>query len=182
MAGDKQAGPGNSQERLAVAVIVFGFFVFLIGLFPGLIRLDLTPGIGLLQITVFLFGLSLMTLGGYLYVRARRPVPGPSRLPETIGVRLMGTGLVICFVTGYADILGIGSEQVGEPLVLGPVQAAGIVLGAHHLNGHDAPRHARTRHGATDMARAARQQEALLAVRQKVLNLRTGMFQWRFAV
>jgi hypothetical protein len=94
-----------------------------------LIRLDLTPGIGLLQITVFLFGISLMSLGGYLYVRTRRPQPGPHRLVEAIGVRLIGTGLVLCYASGYADILGIGTERLGEPLVLGPVQSAGIVLG-----------------------------------------------------
>ncbi len=70
-----------------------------------------------------------MTLGGYLFVRARRPQPGPHRLPEMVSVRLMGTGLVICYATGYADVLGIGTEHLGEPLLLGPVQGAGIALG-----------------------------------------------------
>ncbi len=126
--GAAQSTPSN-PERVAVAIFVFGFFVFIIGRYPGLIRLDLTPGIGLLKITVFLFGIVLMTLGGYLFVRARRPEPGPHGLGEMIGVRLMGTGLVICYASGYADVLGIGSEQLGEPLLLGPLQAAGIVLG-----------------------------------------------------
>src|SRR5579859_1699374 len=119
----------GSPDRLAVTLIVFGFFVFLIGLFPGLIRLDLTPGIGLLQITVFLFGIGWMTLGAYWYIAVTRHQTGPHRMGESIGVRLMGTGLVICFVTGYADVLGIGTERIGEPLVLGPVQATGIVVG-----------------------------------------------------
>jgi|SRR5579859_782577 len=82
----------GSRARLAVTVIVFGFFVFLIGLFPGLVRLDLTPGIGLLQITVFLLGISLMTLGAYSYISATRHPAGPHRLGESIGVRLMGSG------------------------------------------------------------------------------------------
>jgi LCP family protein required for cell wall assembly len=46
-----------------------------------------------------------------------------------------------------------------------------LPAGPHHLNGHDALRYARTRHGSTDMARARRQQEVILAVRQKVLSL-----------
>jgi hypothetical protein len=119
----------SSLDRVAVTVIVLGFFVFIIGLFPDLIRLDLTPGIGLLQITTFLFGISLMTLGAYGYVYATRHKSGPHPIGEVIGVRLMGTGLVICYTTGYADILGIGTERPGDALILGPLQAAGIVLG-----------------------------------------------------
>ena len=129
MAKNNHMRAGRSSERIAVAIIVFGFFVFIIGRFPGLIRLDLTPGIGLLKITVFLIGISLMTLGAYLYVLATRRQAGPHRLGEMIGVRLMGTGLVLCYASGYADILGIGTERLGDPLVLGPLQAVGIVLG-----------------------------------------------------
>jgi hypothetical protein len=122
-------GTPSSRARFAVALIVFGFFVFVIGRYPGLIRMNLTPGIGLLKITVFLFGISLMTLGAYLYISATRHPTGPRRLREAIGVRLMGTGLVISYACGYADILGIGTERPGEPLVLGPVQATGILVG-----------------------------------------------------
>ena len=50
MAGKKPAPSRNSLERISVAIIVFGFFIFIIGIFPDMIRLDLTPGIGLLQI------------------------------------------------------------------------------------------------------------------------------------
>ena len=46
-----------------------------------------------------------------------------------------------------------------------------LSAGAHHLNGHDALRYARTRHGSTDIDRARRQQEVVLAVRQRVLSL-----------
>ena len=49
--------------RFSVAVVVFGFTFFVIGVFPDLIRLGLTPGIGLLQIGAFLVGISIMTLG-----------------------------------------------------------------------------------------------------------------------
>jgi polyisoprenyl-teichoic acid--peptidoglycan teichoic acid transferase len=46
-----------------------------------------------------------------------------------------------------------------------------LSVGAHHLMGHDALRYARTRHGATDIERAQRQQEVVMAVRERVLNL-----------
>jgi hypothetical protein len=126
----RAAGRAHSpRERLAVALIVFGFFIFVIGVFPGLIRLDLTPGIGLLQITVFLLGLSVMTLGAYIYVAATRPEAGPHRLSESIGVRLMATGLVLCYAAGYADLLGIGTNEPGDEILLGQVQAIGVALG-----------------------------------------------------
>lgn len=43
--------------------------------------------------------------------------------------------------------------------------------GQHHLNGYEALRYARTRHGDSDFARAERQQQVLYAVRDRVLNL-----------
>ena len=46
-----------------------------------------------------------------------------------------------------------------------------LSAGPHHLNGHDALRYARTRHGSTDIVRAEHQQEVILAVRSKVLSL-----------
>ena len=122
--------PGHSRlARFGVAVIVAGFFVFLIGLFPEVIRLGLTPGIGLLQIGLFLLGISIMTLGAYIYAYATRHRSLPRRLREDIGVRLMATGLVVAVATGFADVLGIGSHFGAERPLLGPLQAIGIFLG-----------------------------------------------------
>jgi hypothetical protein len=115
--------------RFAVAVIVLGFVVFVLGIFPELIRLDITPGIGLLQIGLFMAGLSLMTLGGYIYAYATRHRALPRRLREDVGVRLMATGLVIAAATGFADVLGIGSHFGADRPLLGPLQALGICLG-----------------------------------------------------
>jgi hypothetical protein len=124
--------PDLSRSRLArfaVATIVFGFFVFILGLFPDLIRLGLTPGIGLLQVGLFLLGISIMTLGAYIYAYATRHRAMPRRLREDVGVRLMATGLVIAFATGFADKLGIGSHFGAERPLLGPLQALGIFMG-----------------------------------------------------
>lgn len=46
-----------------------------------------------------------------------------------------------------------------------------LSAGTQHLNGHDALRYARTRHDASDIARAERQQQVVLAVREKVMSL-----------
>jgi hypothetical protein len=121
---------GRSRlARLGVAIVVAGFFIFILGLFPELIRLGLTPGIGLLQISLFLVGIAIMTLGGYTYAYATRHRAMPRRLREDIGVRLMATGLVVAVATGFADVLGIGSHFGAERPLLGPLQAIGIFLG-----------------------------------------------------
>jgi LCP family protein required for cell wall assembly len=46
-----------------------------------------------------------------------------------------------------------------------------LAAGPHHLNGHDALRYARTRHGNSDIDRATRQQQVAMAVRERVLSL-----------
>jgi len=124
--------PNLSTSRLArfgVATVVFGFFLFAIGIFPDLIRLGLTPGIGLLQIGIFLFGTTIMTSGAYIYAYATRHRALPRRLREDVGLRLMATGQVVAFATGFADVLGIGSHYGAERPLLGLLQAAGIALG-----------------------------------------------------
>ena len=45
-----------------------------------------------------------------------------------------------------------------------------IVAGTHNLNGYNALRFARTRHGNNDMRRAERQQQVLYAIRDRILN------------
>jgi hypothetical protein len=115
--------------RFSVAVVVFGFTFFVIGVFPDLIRLGLTPGIGLLQIGAFLVGISIMTLGAYIYAYATRHRAMPRRLREDIGLRLMATGLVIAYATGFADVLGIGSHFGADRPLFGLWQAAGVAMG-----------------------------------------------------
>ena len=124
--------PNLNTSRLArfgVATVVFGFFVFLIGVYPDLIRLGLTPGIGLLQIGTFLFGITVMTFGAYIYAYATRHRALPRSLREDVGLRLMASGLVISYTTGFADVLGIGSNFGTERPLLGLFQAAGVALG-----------------------------------------------------
>jgi len=46
-----------------------------------------------------------------------------------------------------------------------------LAAGTHHLDGYDALRFARTRHGSSDIQRAERQQQVIFAIRDRVLNL-----------
>jgi hypothetical protein len=115
--------------RFGVGVVVLGFFIFVIGVFPDLIRLGITPGIGLLQIGALLVGITIMTLGAYIYAYATRHRAMPRRLREDIGLRLMATGVVISYATGFADVLGIGSHFGAERPLFGLWQAAGVALG-----------------------------------------------------
>lgn len=112
-----------------MGLIVFGFFVFVFGRFPGLLNLDLTPDIGIAQIAVFLFGITLMALGAYIYMYATRHRAQPRRLHEDVGLRLMATGVVVTYVTGFADVLGIGSHFGQERPLFGALQAWGVALG-----------------------------------------------------
>ena len=114
-----------------MAAIVLGFFIFVGGLFPQLINLDFTPGIGILQIFIALIGITFTTLGAYLYAYATRHRAAPRRLREEIGLRLMATGLVLAYTSGLADVLGIGSHPA-TPVTrphLGELQAGGVALG-----------------------------------------------------
>ncbi len=47
-----------------------------------------------------------------------------------------------------------------------------LPAGRQHLNGHDALRYARTRHESSDVDRAGRQQQVVMAVRDKIVDLK----------
>lgn len=46
-----------------------------------------------------------------------------------------------------------------------------LAAGTHHLMGYDALRFARTRHGDSDIRRAERQQQAIFAIRDRILDM-----------
>lgn len=131
---DAVGAHGTLLTRLAragVAVIVVGFFVFFLGIFPQVVRLDITPGIGIFQIFVALIGISIMTAGAYVYIYATRHRAQPRRIREDIGLRLVATGLVFAWTSGLADVLGIGSHPatpVTRPF-FGVWQATGVAIG-----------------------------------------------------
>ena len=115
--------------RTGATLVAVGFAVFLFGVFPDALELDETPGLGLLQIVTFLFGITVMTGGASLYMYATRHRAHAPRLRDDVGVRLMATGVVIAYASGLADILGIGSHFGVERPLFGALQAAGVAVG-----------------------------------------------------
>lgn len=115
--------------RGGITLVGVSFLIFLLGLWPELFGADFTPEIGVLQIFVFLLGLTGMTLGAYIFLYATRHRAMPRKLREDIGVRLMATGLVVAATNGLADVIGIGSNFGEQRPLFGPVQAWGVSLG-----------------------------------------------------
>lgn len=121
------ADPRNSiLARFGAGVVGLGFVIFLVGIYPGSFGMDITPGLGVVQIFTFLVGLSLMTLGAYIYMYATRHRAQEPRLREDIGLRLMATGLVLAYAIGLADVIGIGTHFGRERPLFGDLQAWGV--------------------------------------------------------
>ena len=105
-----------------------GFFVFTLGAAPEFYGLDRSPVVGFVQIAVFLLGLGMICLGGYAslsYLWKGRE----RTLAADIGLRLIATGYVISFVSGMADVFGMGNEPWPEIPNFGFWQTAGVIIG-----------------------------------------------------
>jgi hypothetical protein len=110
-----------------MVMVFIGVLMFIIGVYPNLIGLNLSPQIGFVQVGVWLIGLGLILLGAYLVVRVVR-AGRQNSLRADIGVRLMATAYVVAMVSSLADYIGIGSQYLGYPS-FGPVQVVGLAVG-----------------------------------------------------
>jgi len=114
--------------RVGLISVLLGFLVYLLGANPGLFGLDRSPVVGFVQISVFLVGLAMICVGGYITLNALW-----NGLEKTIaadiGLRLISTGLVICVFSGMADVFGIGNQPFPKIPYFGPWQATGVILG-----------------------------------------------------
>ena len=122
------------QQVLQVGILVstLGIVMCLIGLYPGITGVEPKSGIGILQIFIILVGLSLIILGGFIFVRVVFFAAEEGTLVQRIAVRLSLTGLLFSVATGLSDILGYGSnppEGADSSPILGWFQSGGIVLG-----------------------------------------------------
>ncbi len=117
----------KTRIRLGLIMAVVGYFIFLLGARPGLFGLDRSRVIGFVQISVFLVGLALISLGSYLTLNAMWPT-GKKTIAADIGIRLISTGYVISVFTAMADIFGMGSHPLPD-VFFGPLQARGMELG-----------------------------------------------------
>jgi hypothetical protein len=116
------------RKRIGIAVTLIGALVFLLGASPALFGLDRSPVVGFVQITVFIFGLGLICLGGY-YVMDALWRDRPKTIAADLGARLVGTGYVIALASGLADVFGLGTRPLPSVPFFGYWQARGVLIG-----------------------------------------------------
>jgi hypothetical protein len=119
---------GHFRIRLGMIIMLFGFVIFLIGAVPDLFGLDRSPVIGFVQIAVFLIGLALICLGGYICMNGLWN-NHPKTILADIGLRVVSTGFVIAVISGMADIFGFGTQLSPRIPYYGPWQAMGVLIG-----------------------------------------------------
>lgn len=118
----------RTRIRTGLVITLFGFFVFIVGAKPDWLGWDRSPVVGFVQIAVFLLGLAIICMGGYIGLLALWA--GDQRtIGADIGLRLVSTGYVITAFAGMADIFGMGTHPLPDIPYFGPVQATGVVLG-----------------------------------------------------
>jgi hypothetical protein len=118
----------NLRIRLGLVITVGGFLVFMVGCHPALIGMDRSMLVGVVQVVVLLVGLLVICLGGYVCVVALWKGQ-PLSIPADIGLRLIGTGYVIAFFSGFADVFGLGTHKPPNIPFFGPWQARGVIGG-----------------------------------------------------
>jgi hypothetical protein len=128
MNGERTNGVSSLRMRASLIAVAVGLLVFTIGAKPGWFGWDRSPTVGFIQIAVFLVGLALICLGGFVGLVALWGKEQRSIVAD-IGLRLVGTGYVIAVFTGMADVFGMGSQTAPNIPYFGPWQAAGVLIG-----------------------------------------------------
>jgi hypothetical protein len=121
-------GNGKFRLRFGLAVVIFGWLVFILGVNPSLFRLDRSPVVGFVQIAVFLIGLALLCVGGNFTFSALWGDQEKS-IAADIGYRMVATGYLISAVSGLADVFGFGSQPIPAIPYFGQYQATGVIAG-----------------------------------------------------
>lgn len=116
------------RAQTGLVLTLAGLTVFLIGARPGLFGIDRSPIIGFVQIAVFLIGLGIICIGGYISLMSLW-AERPTSIAADIGLRLVATGYVIAVFAGMADIFGFGSQPLPKLPFFGPWQARGVEMG-----------------------------------------------------
>jgi len=114
--------------RFSLIAVGVGLFVFVVGAKPNWFGWDRSPVVGFIQIAVFLMGLAMICLGGYVGLTALWGREQRSIIAD-IGLRLVGTGYVIAVFTGMADVFGLGTQPLPMVPYFGPWQSSGVLIG-----------------------------------------------------
>ena len=128
MNGESSGRVSYLRIRFSLITVGIGFLIFVIGAKPNWFGLNPVAVVGFIQIIVFLVGLALICLGGYVGLSALWGKTERSIVAD-VGLRLVSTGYVITVFTGMADVLGMGAQPVPDDPYFGPWQAAGVVIG-----------------------------------------------------
>lgn len=127
-----EALPRTSSRRLRIRAglltVILGLMIFILGADPGLFSMDRSPVTGFVQIAVFLIGLGMICIGGYLALNALWNGTEKT-IAADIGLRLVSTGFVISVASGMADVFGFGSHPLPRIPYFGPWQAIGVMVG-----------------------------------------------------
>jgi hypothetical protein len=116
------------RMRISFATSMIGLLIFAIGTKPNLFGWDRSPVVGFVQIAVFLLGLAIICLGGYMGIVTLWWGYERTIISE-IGSRIVATGYVISIFAGMADVFGMGSQPYPQVPYFGPWQAVGVVIG-----------------------------------------------------
>lgn len=116
------------RVRTGLSITLIGFAVFLLGARPSIFGLDRSPIIGFVQIAVFLVGLAIICIGGYVSLMALWKNQSPS-IAADFGLRMVATGYVVAVFTGMADVFGFGSHPLPGVPFFGSWQARGVMMG-----------------------------------------------------
>lgn len=125
-----EAAPGISylKIRFSLTCVILGLLIFAIGAKPSWFGWEGTPVVGFIQIVVFLIGLALICLGGFVGLSALWGKEQRTIIAD-IGLRLVATGYVISVFAGMADVFGMGTQAVPKTPYFGPWQAGGVLIG-----------------------------------------------------
>ena len=119
---------GSLKIRVGLIITILGFLIFLLGVDPGIFGVDRSPVTGFLQIAVFLIGLAMICIGGYMSLISLWNGREKS-IAADIGLRLVSTGYVIAVASGMADIFGFGTQPLPNIPYFGWWQALGVMIG-----------------------------------------------------
>ena len=128
MNGDSTNGVSYLRIRFSLISVSLGMLIFAIGAKPNWFGWERTPIVGFIQIIVFLVGLALICVGGFVGLSALWGKEQRSIIAD-IGLRLVATGYVISVFAGLADVFGMGTQAVPKTPYFGPWQAGGVLMG-----------------------------------------------------
>ncbi len=116
------------RVRFSLTCVGAGLLIFVIGAKPNWFGWSTIPEVGFIQVAVFLIGLGLICIGGFIGISALWGREQRSILAD-FGSRLIGTGYVISAFAGMADIFGMGAQTLPDTPYFGPLQASGVLIG-----------------------------------------------------